>query len=120
MSTKKLDITNYNFNYVRNGIEYLIHTYQINAEKWAIDLFNKIPLSSTQESIAELENWIRNYLPLPAYNKIRTIIETSELAKMQCIFLSTGTIEQLEETGRNQGIKSLESVIRVLLLNNKD
>ena len=117
MTGQRIKITKKNYNHVRSGVEYLVHTFQINAEKWTVELFDKIPVNSTHKSRAELEDWLVSYLSDPVLKNISTMIKKSGLAGTSTVILSTNTVERLEEYGYKHGIKSAESIIRVLLEN---
>jgi hypothetical protein len=119
MTGQRIKITKKNYNHVRSGVEYLVHTFQINAEKWTVELFDKIPVKSTQKSRAELEDWLVTYLSDPVLKNINTIIKKGGLAGTRTVILSTNTVESLEEYGYKHGIKSAESIIRILLESEK-
>ena len=119
MTGQRVKITKKNYNHVRSGVEYLIHTFQINAEKWTVEVFDKIPVKSTQKSRAELEDWLVTYLSDPVLKNINTMIKKSFLAGTSTVILSTNTVERLKEYGCKHGIKSAESIIRILLESEK-
>ncbi len=119
MTRQRVKITKKNYGYARSSIEYLIHTYEINAEKWVIDLFNKISVNSTQKSRAELEDWIVTYLSGPVHKKICSMIKKGGFAETNSILLGTSTLEALAQFGEQHNIRSFESIIKVLLENQK-
>ena len=115
MKTRRIRVTKKNYSKMLAYVDYLIRTYQINTEKWIVDLFYNLSRTADADAVSKFENWITKCISPQAYQKIQEITKTGTLPEMPMLTISMETHKKLLELQAVKKMESIESTIEMLM-----